>query len=440
MQPFIPKIAVLTIGDELLNGEIADTNTRRIALALAARGLYLRESLTIGDDEDYISEALQELCARRQIVIVSGGLGATHDDMTTRAAAKAFRRPLVLNDEALRQIHEHFRRTGREMYAGNEKQALLPQKAVIIPNPVGSAPGFRLQVDDRHLFFLPGVPAEMEVMLEQSVLPLLQASLPPTIFGERIFTLVGAAEPQIERLLADPPLPAGVTVGFGVTFPHLYLKLRACGPEAENLLDRSEPMVLRAVGEFIVARSKETMAGVVARLLMGSGKTLALGESCTGGMIATQLTDIPGASSFFERGAVTYADKAKVGWLKVPAWMIEQEGAVSATTAKLMARGARRAAQSDYGLAVTGIAGPGGGSAAKPVGTVYVALATAHGERVVCHQFGGSRDEIRRLSACHALDLLRRHLLGLFDDEEEARTLLPLNNSGVTASEDPRFP
>ena len=418
MQPFSPKIAVLTIGDELLNGEISDTNTRRIALALATRGLFIREVMSVGDDEDYISEALQELSARRQVVIVTGGLGPTRDDMTARAAAKAFRRPLALNDEALVQIHAHFKRTGREMYGGNEKQALLPSKATLIPNPVGSAPGFRLQIDNCTLYFLPGVPAEMEPMLEASVLPLLQAALPPSTFVERIFTLIGAAEPQVENLLAAAALPAGVMVGFGVTFPLVYLKLRACGVDAEELLDRSEPVVLRAVGDYLVARSKETLASVVARLLLRSGETLSLAESCTGGMIAAQLTDIPGASAFLERGAVTYADKAKVGWLKVPAWMIEQEGAVSATTAKLMARGIRRAAATDFGLAVTGIAGPDGGTAEKPVGTVYMALATADGERVVCHHFGGSRDEIRRLSASHALDLLRRHLLCLFDDNE----------------------
>lgn len=418
MQPFSSKIAVLTIGDELLNGEISDTNTRRIALALATRGLFIREVMSVGDDEDYISEALQELSARRQLVIVTGGLGPTHDDMTTRAAAKAFRLPLILNDEALQQIHAHFRRTGREMYAGNEKQALFPRKATLIPNLVGSAPGFRLQLDHCTLYFLPGVPAEMEPMLEASVLPLLQAALPPSTFVERIFTLIGVAEPQVENSLAAAGLPAGVMVGFGVTFPLVYLKLRACGVDAEELLDRSEPMVLRAVGDYLVARSKETLASVVARLLLRSGETLALAESCTGGMIAAQLTDIPGASAFLERGAVTYADKAKIGWLKVPAWMIEQEGAVSATTAKLMARGIRRAAATDFGLAVTGIAGPDGGTAEKPVGTVYMALATADGERVVCHHFGGSRDEIRRLSASHALDLLRRHLLCLFEDED----------------------
>lgn len=418
MQTFSPKIAILTIGDELLNGEMADTNTRRIAQALASKGLFLREALTVADDENYISEALQELIARRQVVIVTGGLGPTRDDLTARAAAKAFRRPLSLNDEALAQIHAHFRRTGREMHGGNEKQALLPTKAIIIPNPIGSAPGFRLQIDDRTLFFLPGVPAEMEVMLEQSVLPLLQSSVPTQIFSERIFTLLGAAEPQIENLLAATTLPPGVMVGYGVDFPLVYLKLRACGDEAEELLDRSEPAVLRAVGDYLVARSKETLASVIAGLLTRSGETLALAESCTGGMIAAQLTDIPGASEFLERGAVTYADKAKVSWLKIPAWMIEQEGAVSATTARLMARGIRRAAATDFGLAVTGIAGPGGGTAEKPVGTVYMALATAGGERVLCHHFGGSRDEIRRLSACHALDLLRRHLLCLFEEEE----------------------
>lgn len=413
MTTLSPSIAVLTIGDELINGEMADTNTRTIARLLGGAGLKIREALSVGDDEDDIARALQQLQERRRVVIVTGGLGPTGDDLTARGAARAFRRPLCLNDEALAQIRAHFRRTGRDMHPRNEKQALLPQRATVIPNPIGSAPGFALQVEHCTLFFLPGVPNEMEAMLRASLLPQLAGLVPVTVFRERIYTLLGIAEPAVDARLEAIAFPEGVTIGYGVDFPLVYLKLRACGPDADALLDQAEVLALRSVGDYFVARDAESPAQAVARLLTAAGESLALAESCTGGLIAGQLTAIPGASAFFERGAVTYANSAKTSWLKVPAWMIERDGAVSESTARLMARGVRRAAGTDYGLAVTGIAGPTGGSAEKPVGTVYIAVAAADGERVELFRFGGSRDEIRLLAAAHALDLLRRRILDL---------------------------
>lgn len=405
------KIAVLTIGDELLNGELSDTNTRRIACSLERHGFRIREARSVGDQEETIAETLLELAGRYNVVLVTGGLGPTEDDRTARSAAKACKRHLALNDEALRLIREHFRRTGREMHPRNEKQALLPQKALIIPNPSGSAPGFRLQHERCQLFFLPGVPAEMARMLDESVLPQLVADFTPQVQRERVFTLLGVAEPRVEELVAAAGLPAGIEIGFGVDFPLVHLKLRASGPTADELLDHAEPAALRAIGDYLVARGEESLAQSVARLLVASGVTISLAESCTGGLIASQLTAIPGASAFLERAAVTYADSAKVSWLKIPTQLLEKEGAVSATTARLMARGIRRASRTQLGLAVTGIAGPTGGSIAKPLGTVFLALATEHGEVVAQHRFGGDRTEVRLQSACYALDLVRRHLL-----------------------------
>lgn len=408
-----PQLAILTVGDELLSGERADTNTSTIARILAAHGFAVRESLSVMDDEHEIAAALQWLSGRWETVIVTGGLGPTEDDLTARSAARAFKRHLVLHDEALRLIREHFRRTGREMVAGNEKQALLPQKALILTNPVGSAPGFLVQVDAKELYFLPGVPAEMEAILRNGVLPRLRERYGETPPGaERIFKIHGLPEPRIEALLKTVTLPAGVRVAFGVDFPLVHLKLRAAGADAEPLLDRAEVSVRRLLGEALAAVGEETLAGNVARLLVGGDLTLALAESCTGGLISAMLTDLPGASAFLERGAVTYANSAKTSWLKIPVQLLEQEGAVSETTARLMARGIRRAAKTDYGLAVTGIAGPDGGTPQKPVGTVYIALADAEGEEARLFRFGGDRGEIRRQSACEALDWLRRRLSG----------------------------
>ncbi len=407
-------VAVLTIGDELLNGELADTNTRQIALSLAGRGYALRESLTVGDIEADIAEALRHLAARCDLVIVTGGLGPTGDDLTSRVAAHAFERPLVLNEEALGQIREYFVRRGRPMHPRNEKQALLPQKVEIIPNPTGTAPGFILRHQGKELFFLPGVPSEMRVMLEESVLPQIEARLgarPPR--QERVLKIFGLTEPRVEELMLQAGLPPEVELAFGVDYPMVHLKLRAAGEAAPQLLDGAESRSRSKLGDFVAATCEQTLVEEVARLLTEQGQTLSLAESCTGGQIAAMLTDIPGASAFLERGAVTYANSAKSDWLGIAPELLEHHGAVSEPTARAMARGIRRAAGSNLGLAVTGIAGPSGGTPEKPVGTVFLGLSTAQGELVKGYRFGGNRDQVRKMTVCMGLDWLRRYLSGL---------------------------
>jgi len=404
------KIAVLAVGDELLNGEMSDTNTARIARSLGAHGLSLRESRSVADVEVDIVEALLDLARRQDLVIVTGGLGPTADDLTSRAAARAFERRLMLSDEALQQIREHFRRSGRPMHPGDEKQALLPQKATILPNPVGSAPGFLLCQGGKDIFFLPGVPTEMSAILEQSILPRLQERTGGAFpLQERILKVFGLSEPKTEERLAGT-LPAGVALAFGVDFPFVLVKLRAAGEEAETLLDRAELAARQALDDYVVAIGTGSLVQTAARQLTAAGLTLSLAESCTGGLIAKLLTDLPGASAFLERGAVTYANNAKGDWLGIPADLIAREGAVSEACALAMARGIRRAAGTDVALAVTGIAGPSGGTPGKPVGTVYLALAAEDTEQVRGYRFGGEREQIRTLSACMALDWLRRYL------------------------------
>ncbi|MDW7644294.1 MAG: CinA family nicotinamide mononucleotide deamidase-related protein [Desulfuromonadales bacterium] len=405
-------IAVLTIGDELLSGELADTNTRRIARQLSPHGYGLRESLCIGDEKEDIEEALVALAARREVVIVTGGLGPTADDLTAAAAAHAFGLPLESNDEALRLIRQHFARLGVDMHPRNDKQALLPQGAALMPNPKGTAPGFSLKWHSATLFFLPGVPAEMAAMLEESVLPALwqrQGGQPPR--QERLLKVFGLSEPRVEELLSRQPLPDGVQLAFGVDFPLVIVKLRCARPEAAELLDRGEAQARQALGDFVVATGSQTLAENVARRLIDSGSTLALAESCTGGLIATWLTDLPGASAFLERGAVTYANSAKQDWLQVPEQILLEQGAVSDACALAMAAGIRRAAGTRLGIAVTGIAGPDGGTAQKPVGTVFIALSAADEERAKGYRFRGDRHQVRTLAACMALDWIRRYLL-----------------------------
>ncbi|MGE4492277.1 MAG: competence/damage-inducible protein A [Syntrophotalea sp.] len=407
------NIAVLTTGDELVNGEMSDTNTARIAQLLGAWGYAVRESRAVGDDEAEIEAALHDMTARREVIIGTGGLGPTDDDLTARVAARTFGRRLVLNEEALAQIRRFFEQKNREMHPRNEKQALLPQKSVILPNRLGTAPGFYLRHGNCDLFFLPGVPREMIAMLEEQVLPRLQErSGGSTPLQERILKVFGLSEPKIEELFVQAPLAQGVQLAYGVDFPFVHVKLRASGSEAGEQLDRAELHARKLLEPFVFAVGKETLAANVARMLTDANLTLALAESCTGGLVSQMLTDIPGASRFLERGAVTYSNSAKRDWLQVPDEILRQDGAVSRACARAMARGIRQSAGTDLGLAVTGIAGPDGGTPEKPVGTVFLALSAADQERVQGYRFSGDREQIRRISACMALEWLRRYLAG----------------------------
>jgi nicotinamide-nucleotide amidase len=409
------NIAVLTTGDELINGEMSDTNTARIAQLLSAWGYAIKESRTIGDDESEIEAALRDLSSGRDVVISTGGLGPTDDDLTARAAARTFGRRLALNEEALAQIRRFFAEKNKEMHPRNEKQALLPQKALILPNRLGTAPGFHLRQGTCDLFFLPGVPGEMAVMLEEQVLPhLYERSGGSAPQQERILQVFGLSEPKVEERFSHTPLPQGVHLAFGVEFPFVRVKLRARGESADELLNRAEMHARKLLQPFVFAVGKETLPGNVARMLTDTDRTLALAESCTGGMVAQMLTDIPGASRFLDRGAVTYSNAAKQDWLQVPEDILNREGAVSKACAQAMARGIRQAAGTDLGLAITGIAGPDGGTPDKPVGTVFLALSAEDEERVQGYRFSGNREQVRRISACMALEWLRRYLGNLY--------------------------
>ncbi len=406
-------IAVLTIGDELLNGEMADTNTAAIAAILEPEGYRVREALTVNDEEGDICEALHYLANRREVVIVTGGLGPTDDDLTAQAAARAFGLKTTADPGALEQINRHFSRLGLPMHPGNAKQASIPVGAAILPNTRGTAPGFEMRQGETDLFFLPGVPEEMTAMLRGAVLPALQQrGGSPAPQQERILTVFGLSEPKTESLLKKQPFPAGVNLAFGVDFPLVHVKLRAAGEGSPGRLEQAEEMTRRALGEFVATSNKEPLADCVGRLLTERGQTLSLAESCTGGLIAKLLTDLPGASAFLERGAVTYANSAKKAWLGVGESLLEEHGAVSAECARAMAQGVRQAAATDLALAVTGIAGPDGGTLEKPVGTVFIAMASRDQMWVKGYRFAGDRQKIRLLTATMALDWLRRHLTG----------------------------
>ena len=407
-----PRIAVLTIGNELLDGDIADSNTQRMAEILAPHGFLLHWRTSVCDDPAAISEALLHLGGMNEVVIVSGGLGPTRDDLTANAAAHAFQRPLKKNLEALDVVRRFFKKLGREMTSHQEKQAMVPEDAEILDNKRGSAPGFALRHGKCLFAFLPGVPLEMEFMLQNSVLPLLNKIFPEVIpWHQKTFKLLGLPESSAESMLESLGLPDLFQVAICVKFPFVHVKLSLRDKEGAALLNRVAAKIRALYGDDLVAEDEETLAGNVAKLLIRSGRTLSLAESCTGGWIAKMLTDVPGSSAFLERGAVSYSNRAKNEWLEVPEEIFNGPGAVSEECALAMVRGIRRAAGTDLALAVTGIAGPEGGTPQKPVGTVFIALADVKEAKVTPFIFPGDRERVRFRTSCSALNLLRCHLL-----------------------------
>lgn len=403
------RIATLSIGDELLCGEVADTNSAYIAAALYRAGGRVSRHLTVGDDEGAIAAALNELAAQSDAVLVTGGLGPTQDDLTAAAAARAVGVELECSAGALAHLESFAKRLPGGLHPGNERQALLPAGCELIPNRFGTACGFRLPLSGAELFFMPGVPSEMTQMLADSVLP----ALAPRLSGARlriVLKVFGISEAAASVAL-DGCLPPGspVELAYCVKFPEIHLILRAqAGAGAE--IEAAAAEVRKRLAAYLFAEDDETMDEVVAALLKDSGKTLALAESCTGGLIAARITARAGSSAYFLEGNVTYSNGAKERMLGVPAELIVARGAVSAEVAKAMAEGARRAAGSDLALSVTGIAGPDGGGAEKPVGTVFIALASAGECRVQGYRFPGDREHVRGITCFTALDWLRRCL------------------------------
>ncbi len=412
------RISTLSIGDEVLFGEIIDTNAAHVATRLYDGGFIVQRHLCVGDIEKDIMDAIEALAGRNDFVVASGGLGPTADDITARAAAKAVGRPLVLNDEALAHLRRFYEKLGREMFPAAEKQCLLPAKAALVPNPVGTACGFVLPYKGTYFFFLPGVPKEMKRMLEETVLPAIRSQQETERFVQtRVFKVFGLSESQTEALVKDLARPAdALSVAYCVNFPEVFVKLRIESDDEARLsrvLEDGCGKMREKLGEFLVAEGDDTMDSVVAGLFREKGITLSLAESCTGGLIAKRITDMSGSSSYFLEGAVTYSNSAKTRILDVPAGLITEKGAVSSAVAMAMARGIRRKSGSDVGLAVTGIAGPEGGSEEKPVGTVYLALAGPSDCKAKHYKFFGDRERIRTIAAFTAMDWLRRYLLAI---------------------------
>lgn len=417
------RIGILTIGNELTSGRISDTNSALIARTMQEQGWPVAAMLSVGDDDGAIRDALDFLLARTDAVIATGGLGPTADDITTAAIARAFGLTLYMDESVLAHIRELFTKRRLAWTQNNAKQAVFPEGAQIIVNPTGTAAGFAVRREGKIVAVIPGVPAEARRMLPEGVIPMFRKAFPGAALHVETstFKLFGIPEAAVDAALADADLAGlGLGVGFYPNFPENHLVLTArttSAEEAGKILHAAGARVKARLGKYIFGHGQDTLEGIVARMLTEKRLSIAVAESCTGGLITDRLTDIPGSSGFLERGVVTYSNASKTALLGVPEAVIAAHGAVSAETARLMAEGVRRLAGTGLGLAVTGIAGPSGGTEAKPVGTLYVALADS--DKTVCrhHAMRWDRRRNKIAAAQTALLMLLRYLSGDVGDD-----------------------
>ncbi len=401
------KAEIITIGDEILLGETIDTNSAYVSQKLSRLGIDVTYKTSVGDDIQTISEALATGLSRADLVVTTGGLGPTNDDITKKAIVKVFKRNLVFHEEILRKVEEGFRKRGMEMPKINQNQALLPQGSKAIPNQFGSAPGIFIQEENKLFFALPGVPLEMRSMMENDVLKTLEKSSKVTVFEQKLRT-TGVPESAIyERI--EPVLGSFPEVKVAFLPGFLGVDIRLNSKSEEKLLE-ADRKLKELLGNAVYGEGVVTLEGVVGRFLKDKRKTISVAESCTGGLIGKRFTDVSGSSEYFERGVVTYSDQAKIQLLKVPQEMIEKYGAVSEQVAILMAEGIRRISETDYGLSATGIAGPAGGTEEKPVGLVWIGFAHENDSFAEKFLFGEDRETNRERAAQAALNLVRLFL------------------------------
>jgi len=411
------EAVILSIGDELILGRTIDTNAAWLSRQLARDGVRVLRHVTVPDETAAIADALRHACRQAQLVVMTGGLGPTPDDLTRQALAEAMGVPLECRDDYVPCIRAFFEQRGRSMPEANVSQAYFPAGSEPIDNPCGTAPGIRAVCGHAIVFALPGVPREMQEMYRQHIAPFVVQTAGGAALLETTLHCYGAGESDIAGRLAelmsrDRPVRVGTSAQHGIITVRVWAAA-ASSAEARLALDDTVAEIRRRLGTLIYGTEDETIPVVVGRLLQERNKTLATAESCTGGLIAKMITDVPGSSGYFLQGVVAYANEAKTILLDVPPKQIAAHGAVSEPVAHAMAVGCRHRSNADLALSVTGIAGPSGGSADKPVGLVYIGLADRFGVEVTEHRFGAflDRQEIRRRAALTALNRLRLRLI-----------------------------
>ncbi len=402
---------IVTIGEELLSGATLDTNSRFLAETLHRFGIRVRKIVTVGDELEGIVRALREAAQGAELVLVTGGLGPTPDDRTREAAAEAFDLRLLLHEDYLRELKEKFAAWGLTFTETDEAQAQLPEGAEIIPNPLGLC-GFRLQVRGCHLFFFPGVPKELRSMVQGTLIPFLSERSGGETVLVRLLKCFGPTESQVKELLEG--LSGPFELAFLPSFPEIHLRLTVRGgtpEEAAGHLSAYEAEIRRRLGLHLFGSGDDTMEKVVGQLLRERGATIATAESCTGGLVAHRITEVPGSSDYFQGGVVSYSEEAKGRFLGVPREVLGRFGAVSAPCAEAMAKGVRERFGTTFGVSTTGVAGPTGGTPEHPVGTVFIGMAVGDRVEVKRYRFFGDRSQVKLMASEVALDRVRRFLL-----------------------------
>lgn len=404
---------LISIGDELLIGQTPNTNATYLSKHLTALGVDVRWVTTLGDRAEDLKSAFAQAMQRSDVVIVTGGLGPTHDDITKNVAAEFFESKLVMHQEIVDRLKRAFEKRGIPWAEVNEEQGLVPEKAEVLNNPVGSAPGLLFKKDEKQFFILPGVPAEMKAICEETLFPMLKGS--GKVILQKTVRTTGIAESVLFEKLGDvKKIEENVKVAFLPKFTGVDIRLTVKGEneaESREKIEHGVKIIHERVGGYVYGHDEEELEAAVARLLLAQKKTVAVAESCTGGLLANKLTNISGSSGYFERGIVSYSNEAKMQILGVQQSTLEQHGAVSAETAVEMAEGVRRSSGTDFGVSTTGIAGPTGGTKDKRVGLIYIGVATAGDASAKKFLFTKDRLQNKERFVQAALNLLRRELV-----------------------------
>jgi nicotinamide-nucleotide amidase len=406
---------IIAIGSELLTPEKTDTNSLWLTGKLNEIGIEVKLKTVVGDDELRLEETIKDALRRSDIVISTGGLGPTEDDITRKISARAVGRELVFKDELVTDLVERFRRWGREMPEINKRQAFVIEGAQVLPNPNGSAVGMSLEYENKIFVILPGPPRENQPMFEDFILPKLREKAGEIFVKRRVLRVAGLGESAVDEKIApiytqyqNPQ----TTILFNRSEIEIHLTAQCeTEAEAEELLTGVADKIAETLGTTVFSTNGEKMEEVIGRLLTEKGKTLSVAESCTGGLIAERLTEVSGSSGYFIEGVTAYANEAKIRTLNVAPQLIKSHGAVSAEVAEAMAKGMRERAKTDYAISVTGIAGPTGGTEEKPVGLVFIGYSDENETKAIKITLPGDRHLIRWRASQAALDLLRRKLI-----------------------------
>ncbi|MDI6604851.1 MAG: competence/damage-inducible protein A [Thermoanaerobacteraceae bacterium] len=409
------KSEIISVGTELLLGQIVNTNAKYISLKLSTIGIDVFFQTNVGDNSKRLKECLEIAVKRSDVIILTGGLGPTMDDLTKETVAEFFDLPLIEDTDSKLSIENYINKSNRKMTANNYKQALFPEGSKILPNEIGTAPGCILKKNGKIIIILPGPPSELIPMFDNYVYPYLK-NMSDKIIVSKVIKIFGIGESKVEDMVNDLLISSNPTVAPLIGDGIVTLRITAKSDnkeEAENMIAKIEEKIKDVIGDYIFGSDDETMEYVIFNLLRERNLTLTTAESCTGGLLSKMITDIPGSSEIFKYGFVTYSNEAKHKMLGVSKQTLEKYGAVSIETAKEMAVNAKEIANADYGVSITGIAGPDGGTEKKPVGLVYIGLSYNNEFYVRKTLTMGVRQRIRLISALNAMDMIRRHILKL---------------------------